>query len=244
MTRKKPSTGEIYHLYNRGVEKRNIFLTDSDYFRFIHDLFEFNDREAVLNLTYHIKNAREVGTMPLTPRKIERQPRKLLVELMSFCLMPNHFHLLVRQKVDNGISLFMQKLGTGYTVYFNKIYKRVGSLFQGTYKTKLVKDESHLLHLPYYIHTNPLDLVMPEWREKEIKDYKRAFRFLESYRWSSFPDYIGKRNFPSVTQRNFLLQMSGNEENYKREFAAWLKNMNLESLEPFTLEPIIEVKPQ
>ncbi|KKU92608.1 MAG: Transposase, partial [Parcubacteria group bacterium GW2011_GWA1_48_11b] len=120
MQRIKPVTGEIYHIYNRGVEKRSTFLDDKDRFRFIHDLFEFNDEAPVKNLTYYIgrNKSKEVGLH-------KRLPRKLLIELLAFCVMPNHFHLLVRQKVDGGVTEFMRKLGTGYTNYFNQKYSRV-----------------------------------------------------------------------------------------------------------------------
>lgn len=130
----------------------------------------------------------------------------------------------------------MHKLGTGYTNYFNQKYERTGSLFQGTYKAVAVTGESHFIHLPYYIHINPLDLEMPEWREREIKDYKKAMKFLENYRWSSFPDYIGKKNFPSVTQRGFLLEFFGGPEQYKKDTIKWLKEMDLEEIKDLILE--------
>ena len=131
-----------------------------------------------------------------------------MIELMTFCLMPNHFHLMVRQKVENGITEFMRKLGTGYTNYFNQKYERVGTLFQGKFKAAHVQEEPHFLYLPYYIHLNPLDLYEAGWREQRVGDTDKALAFLDSYRWSSYLDYIGKKNFPSVTQRDFLLNVS------------------------------------
>ena len=222
MRRAPIANGEVYHIYNRGVEKRKIFLDIEDHLRFVHDLFEFNDIRPAPNLTYYFKSqSKEVG-LP----KIEREPRKLLVEILVFCLMPNHFHLMVRQKVDKGITLFMRKLGTGYTNYFNQKYKRVGPLFQGRYKIVHLHREEHFLYLPYYIHFNPLELIIPEWKDKKVKDIKKAIKFLESYRWSSFLDYIGRKNFPSITQREFLLKLYGGTKNYKRDAINWLKEIN------------------
>lgn len=229
---------QIYHIYNRGIEKRKIFLDDEDYFRFVHDLFEFNDTEPALNLYYKLPNLKSYKMRPYKTHKakIEMRPRKLLVELLAFCLMPNHPHLLVKQRVDGGITEFMHKLGTGYTGYFNKKYARVGPLFQGTFKAVPITEESHFIHLLFYIHLNPLDLVMPEWRERKIKDYKKAMNFLENYRWSSFQDYIGKKNFPSITQRDLLLKFFGGPEQYKKDILQWLKDLNLENLREITLE--------
>lgn len=125
----KPSfvENQIYHIYNRGVEKRDVFLEDKDYLRFIHDLFEFNDENSALNVVYYFN--RQSKEVELQYLEKERKPRKLMVEILIFTLMPNHFHLVVKQKRENGIVKFMQKLGTGYTNYFNKKYERVGSLF-------------------------------------------------------------------------------------------------------------------
>jgi len=223
----------IYHVYNRSVEKREIFVDDQDRFRFIHDLFEFNDEAPAVNFYY---KRPLIQSYEAKPRKIEQQKRKLLVEILAFVVMPNHFHLLLRQIKVNGISNFMHKLGTGYTMYFNQKYERAGSLFQGTYKAILVNQEAHFIHLPYYIHFNPLDLKFPEWRDREIKNYKQAMKFLENYRWSSFLDYIGKKNFPSVTQREFLNEFFEGPENYKKDAMKWLKEMDLEEIEDFTLE--------
>ena len=223
----------IYHVYNRSVEKREIFVDDQDRFRFIHDLFEFNDEAPAVNFYYKRPLLQSYETKS---HKIEQQKRKLLVEILAFVVMPNHFHLLLRQIKENGISNFMHKLGTGYTMYFNQKYERAGSLFQGTYKAILVNQEAHFIHLPYYIHFNPLDLKFPEWRDREIKNYKQAMKFLENYRWSSFLDYIGKKNFPSVTQREFLNEFFEGPENYKKDAMKWLKEMDLEEIEDFTLE--------
>ena len=232
MYRIKPVIGEIYHIYNRGIEQRNIFLDDDDRLRFIHDLFEFNDENPTINLAYHFgqKQSKEVG-LP----KIERVPRKLLIDLLIFCLMPNHFHLMIKQQKEGGITAFMRKLGTGYTNYFNKKYERVGGLFQGRFKANLISEEAHFIHLPFYIHTNSLDLI---YGSSTSIDWRKQVEFLENYRWSSFPDYIGKKNFPSVTSRKFLLEFWGGEKAYQKETEKWLRerDQNIEKVKEIALE--------
>jgi len=231
INRRDITTGEIFHILNRGVDKRNIFLDDHDYFRFIHNLFEFNDPSPVFNLGYFLNRNQSID---LRSRYVKR--RKLIVEILAFCLMPNHFHLLIRQKEDGGITKFMRKLGIGYAKYFNQKYQRIGALFQGRYKAVLVNREVHFIHLPYYIHFNPLELLMLDWRTRKIKNYKKAVKFLESYRWSSHLDYIGKKNFPSVTQREFLLKIFGGVENYRKVVKNWLKEIDLVEIKRLTLE--------
>ncbi len=232
---KKPQfiENQIYHIYNRGVEKRNVFLEDKDYFRFIHDLFEFNDEDSAVNVAYYLNNqSKEVELQYL---KKERKPRKLLVEILIFTLMPNHFHLVLKQKKEKGIVKFMQKLGTGYTNYFNKKYERVGSLFQGRFKAVLISEDAHFIHLPFYIHTNPLDLY---YGSSTSIDWQKQIKFLENYRWSSFLDYIGKKNFPSVTSRNFILDFFESEKKYKKATEEWIKEKeeNLEKIRDIALE--------
>lgn len=188
----------FYHIYNRGVEKRNIFGDEFDYFRFIHNLFEFNDVAPAGKFS--------------SPRLSEVEPpkvknRDMLVKIHCFCLMPNHFHLLLEQKKIGGIVQFMKKLGTGYAMYFNEKYRRVGPLFQGRFKAILIEDESYLLHLSRYIHLNPVELIAPQWKEGGVEDWTKIHSYLESYRWSSYLDYIGKKNFPSVISSEFIHQL-------------------------------------
>lgn len=225
---------EIYHILSRGVDKRKIFLEEEDYLRFVHDLFEFNNQEAAQNIGYFFKNQ----YIDLRSRYIgeKRQKRKFLVKILIFCLMPNHYHLLLTPIVEGGITKFMRKLNIGYAKYFNQKYERVGALFQGRYKSIHIQNDSHFIRLPYYIHLNPLDLKFPEWRGGEIKNYKGAIKFLENYRWSSFLDYIGKKNFPSITQRDLLLEFFEGPENHKKETIKWLKEMDLKNIKEATLE--------
>lgn len=194
--------GHIYHVYNRGVEKRVVFLDERDHSRFVHHLYELNDSKPVRNVHYFLNHK----TGNVEARKIfGTQKRDVLVEILVFTLMPNHFHLMLRQVQENGIVRFMQKLGTGYTMYFNKKYDRVGCLFQGPFKAAHITEDAHLIHLPYYIHTNPLPL----------NSSMHPVQYLEKYKWSSFLDYIGIQNFPYVTKRAFLLNIFGGEDKYR-----------------------------
>jgi len=231
-------TMEFYHVLSRGVDKRKIFLDEKDYFRGVHDLFEFNDTERVNNLTYFLRyNSKDAGRP-----YIERggRKRKLLVKIHSFCFMPNHYHMLLSPLTKNGIPLFMKKFNGGYAKYFNERYNRTGALFEGKYKRIIIKNEAHFIHIPYYIHLNPLDLITPEWREKKLHDFNKAIKFLESYRWSSHMDYLGVKNFPSVTQREFLFDIFGSNKQYGQKIEEWLEDLyltqKLDSVRDYVLE--------
>lgn len=113
--RRRTTPGNVYHVLNRGVDKRNIFLGDKDYLRFIHDLFEFNDTKSVNNVTYFFRQSKDVGRPYI---ESEREPRELLVEILAFCLMPNHYHLLLRPIVQEGVSHFMKKINGGVCKIF------------------------------------------------------------------------------------------------------------------------------
>jgi len=219
--------GQIYHIFNRGVEKRQIFLNGYDYSRFVHNLFEFNDINPAINMNYYFDTEQP---MEVEPRYFNRKKRSLLVEILAFSLMPNHFHLLIKERRKNGIVRFMQKLGTGYTMYFNKKYDRVGGLFQGRFKAVLINKESHLIYLPYYIHLNPIELIT--YGGSTSIDLQKQMDFLENYKWSSFLDYIGEKNFPSITQREFLLgALNITENEYKKETENFIKEYNNNNLD-------------
>ena len=205
---------EFYHVLNRGVDKREVVLDDADRLRFLHDLFVFND----LNPALHPK---------IPERREEGQRRKLLVRVHAFCLMPNHFHLLLSPQIENGIPLFMKKLGMGYTKYFNERYERSGALWQGKYKRILIERDAHFLFIPYYIHLNALDLTYPEWRTGQVKDIRKALEHLNTYRWSSHLDYIGIKNFPSITQRELLSSLFETKQNYEKEITNIISDTEL-----------------
>ncbi len=202
--------GEFYHIYNRGTEKRNIFLRKNDYERFLALLFHCNNTaNTVLRLEEQLFD--------------ESSREDTLVEIGSYCLMPNHFHLLIREKVEGGISRFMQKLSTAYTMYFNRYKQRNGVLFQGKFKATHVNTDRYLKYLIAYIHLNPVKLIDPNWKENGISDRKRAEEYLQRYYFSSFNDYRGiKRAEAGILTPNALPEYFFSVTDFQAYVADWL----------------------
>lgn len=209
---------KIYHIYNRGVEKRNIFIDNADRQRFVNGLYFYNDANPVINTS----RLCEVS-LRTSGRKEERQK---LVEILAFVLMPNHYHLLIRTLVENSLTDFTRKMGTGYTNYFNIKHERVGALFQGKFKSVLIERDERLSYIPHYIHFNPIELINHQWKEREIKDFKKTFSHLKDYHWSSFPDYIGENNFTSIINKEILSEYLGDSKSYKKETLKWLRELD------------------
>ncbi len=218
---------KLFHVVSRGVDRRKIFLDKSDYYRFIHDLFEFNDLAPALNIHYSFGKIMKSSDLRGRYLGEKREPRKLLVRVHAFCLMPNHYHLLLSPVAENGITSFMRKLNAGYAKYFNEKNEREGTLFQGRFKSVPIATQAHLNHILYYIHCNALDLFAPEWRNRERKKSpKGLMQLLDSYRWSSHGDYMGVKNFPSVTQRHFFLEYFEGSTGYSNSMEDWLKDFD------------------
>ena len=156
----------IYHVYNRGVDKRTIFEDTQDYKLFLSYLKR-----------YLTEPTSEVG--PHWKKGLHMQ-----IELLAYCLMGNHFHLLVKQNSKTALTTFMRCLSNSYTKYFNQKYDRVGPLLQGKFKAILVDKDNYLLHLTRYIHLNPVS------HKDQITSSDLAR--LEQYNYSSYADYIGK----------------------------------------------------
>lgn len=174
----------IYHVYNRGINKQDIFLDKRDYATFLYFLKQYLLSEEKLKLI-------EGPSL----NKLTRGRRNFSdeIELLSYCLMPNHFHLMIKQKGRRDMSEFLRCLLTNYSMYFNSRYKRIGTIFQGRYKAILVKDDNYLLHLSRYIHMNP----------KELIEGRTLNRLLE-YEWSSYAEYLGKRDTEWVKPKLIL----------------------------------------
>ncbi len=138
------TSGEYYHVFNRGVDKRSVFLDSEDFHRFLQCVEEFNTIEPIGSIYENFFRKHEPGN----------EVPKLLVEIVAYCLNPNHYHLILHQIEEVGISKFMHKLGVGYANYFNIKYERIGRLFQGPFKAVHVESNEQLLHLSVYVNLN------------------------------------------------------------------------------------------
>lgn len=191
---------ELWHVLNRGVEKRTIFLDDHDRFRFVHGLLLFNSSAPATNTTYLL----ESDYIDLRSRY---RGQERIVDIHGWCLMDNHYHLLLSERVEGGITMFLRKLNIGYAKYFNDRYHRSGGLFQGRTKKKHIDNDAYFLHILNYIHLNPLDRTkkFSNWRTREIPNPDDAVKVLKQYRWSSYLDYCEQQNFDSLLTKNVFM---------------------------------------
>lgn len=164
----------FYHIYNRGVNKRRIFLDDEDFTIFLNLLKRYLNKEPATD-----KNGREYDWLYKE------------MELLAFCLMPNHFHLYIFQHTPEAMTRLLRGVGTSYAGYFNKKYKRSGHLFQDRFKASMINTNSYLIHVSRYIHLNP-------------DDYR-------SYKWSSLPYYLGKKHAEWI-KPDRILELFENDE--------------------------------
>src|SRR3989344_140176 len=189
MNRELFAIGEFYHVYNRGVDKRAIFLDDNDRKRFLQSMVVFNTQEAVGSIYEHVNDV-----------KLGRQKDvKPLVDLVCYCLNPNHYHFILRENIEFGISEFMRRIG-GYTKYFNIKHHRSGTLFQGRYKSIHISSNEYLLHLSAYVNLN--------WRVHQLGS---------STSKSSWSEYMGA-NGGEMCNKGIILKQFKNNAEY-REFA-------------------------
>lgn len=198
----------VYHVYNRGVERRTIFLEADDYKTFI------NRFDQLLSDPNTLTNQRRRG------RKGGDRLHSYhgAVELLAYCLMPNHFHLLIRQIQQDTLPKFMSSLMTSYSMYFNRKYDRVGSLFQGRYKAALIENDGYYTHISRYIHLNPVDIA----------------RSYQTYPYSSYANYVANSG-PEWLSHSVVLEMFKTSEDYK-QFVDEYKNRFHVLEELYTLE--------
>ena len=208
-TRKKTFVeGEYYHLYTRGIEKRKIFL-------------DFHDYEYFLYLMY-LCNTKKPIRMKSLDEKFERG--ETIVDIGAYCLMPNHFHILVYEKIEKGISTYMLKLLTAYSMYFNLKYKRTGRLYESTFKSSHADNDLYLKYLYAYIHLNPAKLIDKDWKENPTKPIKDLLQFVFEYNYSSLQEYLKTE----VGSKRKIINLSAfpayfkNSRDHKQELFDWL----------------------
>src|SRR3989344_2675245 len=172
--------GEYYHIYNRGNSKQKIFLSRKDYERFVALLYVANTKDG-----FNFFDLQKGGGVFL------KEFDNKLVSIGAYCLMPNHFHILVTPLSEEGLSKFMQKLSTAYSMYFNETYQRTGGLFEGKFKSQHASADRQLKYLFSYIHLNPVKLIQKDWKDSGIKNKKGTLEYLHNYKYSSYLDYLG-----------------------------------------------------
>lgn len=206
--------GEFYHLYNRGTDKREIFRNKHDYDRFLSLMY-------LANSTSKVDLKRQGSTLS---EIMALDKGENLVDICAYCLMPNHFHLIVKERDEGGISRFMQKLTTGYTMYFNKLNERTGGLFQGRFKANHANTDNYLKYLIAYLHLNPVKLIDPKWRENGIADKKWANTFLDNYKYSSYLDYSREDARPEsrILDKTALPQYHELPKDFSESVNEWL----------------------
>ncbi|PIQ66889.1 MAG: hypothetical protein COV95_01700 [Candidatus Zambryskibacteria bacterium CG11_big_fil_rev_8_21_14_0_20_40_24] len=209
----KFAEGEYYHIYNRGVEKRKVFLNLQDWKRFQTLLYLCNGTKPFAFKDLNIKKQKisRGSTSGEIQNLFSVDVGEKIVAIGAYVLMPNHFHIIIKEIKENGITEFMRKLLTAYSMYFNKRHERVGPLFQGTFKAKHLDYDQYLKYQFAYIHLNPIKLIEPKWKETGIKNLRRASSYLKEYTFSSYHDYGG------ITREEIVILN-------KDEFPVYFKN--------------------
>lgn len=202
MPRVSLAAGEHYHIFNRGVNKQPIFNTEIDYRRMLFLLLVFQSSHAFPNLNRHIKRAVQRGGLIMPEEFMKKFLATKAVELISFILMPNHFHLFVFEKEEGGISKYLSRVENAYTKYFNIKYSRSGYLLQGPFQSVHMVTNEQALYLSAYIHRNSRELK--EWVNQE-----------SSYPWSSYQDYLFQNRWGEFLNTDFILTQFASTDEYR-----------------------------
>ena len=204
--------GEYYHIYNRGNSKQKIFHDKEDYLHFIKLLYVLNE-----------KNNKQLRDQ-IHDVFIFHDHRDPLVANGAYALMPNHFHILITPTKERSVSKFMQKVCTGYVMYYNQKYKRSGSLFEGKFKSQHASSDRFLKYLFSYIHLNPVKLIDKNWKEKGIKNIQKTLEFLNTYEYSSYLDYVNKDKRPQsiILNKKAFPDYFLSQKKFKEEILEWI----------------------
>jgi len=195
MERKIPfETGEFYHVYNRGVDKRKIFFVDRDWDILQWLLYVRNGNKRI-DLPKPSKNKNKTKSPGVPWRQVDTGDS--LVDVIAYAFMENHLHLLLREKQEGGITKFMSRVMTSYSMYMNKKYDRSGPLMCRPFRSQHIDSDEYLRWIISYIHLNPVDQVEPKWKDNGIGNLKNTQEFLKKYKYSSYQDYQSRQGTPS-----------------------------------------------
>ncbi len=193
---------EHYHIFNRGAKKEKIFLDDRDKARFIFLVTHFQSPIRSHNVAWYTENFIKKGCFNTKEERVDELLKNKSVELVSFALMPNHFHLLVKNLEEGILSVYMHRILTAYSKYFNSKYNKKGHVFEAPFKAVHIKNNTQLLHLSAYIHKNP----------KEILEFKNSYN---KYPFSSYQDYIGTNRWGNLLSTDIVLKQFKDKSKYK-----------------------------
>ena len=208
--------GEWYHIYNRGVDRRNVFLDKKDYERFLLLMYLCNTE----NRSVHLSDIKKYNFIDIFLDS-SMYPKVPIVVIGAYCLMPNHIHIAIKPLKDKSISLFMQKIMTGYTMYFNKKYVRNGALFASTFKSKHVPNDIYFKKLISYIHLNPVEIFDRKWKGG-ASNLEAVEKEITNYRYSSLPDFLNTERLECKIISNNVFDLFDNELNLRK----MIKNAN------------------
>ena len=183
--------GEYYHIYNRGAHRGNIVHNETDRKRFLFGILYYQSPRQFTNVQRIVEGYSPLSGFPVSEQALDEVLQTRIVDLVCFCLMPNHFHLLVRERTEGGISSYMGRIMNAYTHYINTKYERSGHLFEGRYKAKHIADNNQLLYLSAYIHRNP----------RELKAWKETYF---EYPWSSLQDLTEANRWGGLLEADII----------------------------------------
>ncbi len=226
--RKEPFTvGSFVHVYNRGNRKQPIVCDDKDRWHFLQMLYYFNNQISPANIFRDLRDLLKSDFNRNFAWPAVWPARKPIVKILAFSLLQNHFHLLLKEIKVGGITMFMRKIGTGMTNYFNTKYKESGRLFQGAYKARVVNKDVYLKYLSVYIQVKNIFELRPGGVKKALKDFDKAFDFAVQYPYCSLAEHTGKRRYP-IVDKDILKAFFPTPRDYKEFTRECLKAVNLE----------------
>ncbi len=190
---------EYYHIYNRAVEKKVIFNDNGDYWRFLFLILYFQSNVKFVQLGRLVEQFVQHSVLDIKEDVVKNRT----TELVAFCIMPNHFHLMIKEVEENGISNYMQRVLNAYSKYYNTKYEKSGHVFQGPYRAVHISDNRQLLHASAYIHRNPREI--PRW-----------FRREDQYQWSSYQDFVKGNRWERLLVPDIVLGQFKDGEDYDR----------------------------